>query len=115
MFGLRGPSCGAGFAGAVAQFETENVLADAAMFGAVGVGFTQTEWYNIMLTIKQLGEDPVKLVKTVRSQPPAPSRKQPPRSPLKPRACLRVETKTEKERDGRRVLVESEHHDCAFR
>jgi len=48
------------------EFETENVLADAAMFGAVGVGFTQTEWYNIMLTIKQLGEDPVKLVKTLR-------------------------------------------------
>lgn len=48
------------------EFETENVLADAAMFGAVGVGFTQTEWYNIMLTIKQLGEDPVKGVKTLR-------------------------------------------------
>jgi radial spoke head protein 4A len=48
------------------EFETENVLSDAAMFGAVGVGFTQTEWYNIMLSIKQLGEDPVKGVKTLR-------------------------------------------------
>ena len=56
------------------QFETENVLADAAMFGAVGVGFTQTEWYNIMLTIKQLGEDPVKGVKTVSAPHPPLSR-----------------------------------------
>mmetsp|Transcript_18571 Transcript_18571/g.25740 ORF Transcript_18571/g.25740 Transcript_18571/m.25740 type:complete len:486 (+) Transcript_18571:195-1652(+) len=48
------------------EFETENILSDAAMFAAVGVGFSQTEWYSIMLTIKNLGEDPIKLLKTVR-------------------------------------------------
>ena len=49
------------------QFETENLLSDAAMYGALGVGFSQTEWYSIMLTVKKLGEDPVKELKTVRT------------------------------------------------
>jgi len=48
------------------EFETENLLADAAMFTSLGVGFSQSEWYSIMLTIKKLGEDPVKELKTVR-------------------------------------------------
>eukprot|EP00240_Pyramimonas_obovata_P001548 CAMPEP_0118936424 /NCGR_PEP_ID=MMETSP1169-20130426/18887_1 /TAXON_ID=36882 /ORGANISM="Pyramimonas obovata, Strain CCMP722" /LENGTH=460 /DNA_ID=CAMNT_0006879681 /DNA_START=83 /DNA_END=1465 /DNA_ORIENTATION=+ len=48
------------------EFETENLLSDAAMYGALGVGFSQTEWYSIMLTVKKLGEDPVKELKTVR-------------------------------------------------
>ena len=52
------------------EYETENVLSDATMLSAVGVGFTQTEWYNIMLSIKKLGEDPVKLLKTVRKADP---------------------------------------------
>jgi hypothetical protein len=49
----------------ISQFETENLLADAAMFTSLGVGFSQSEWYSIMLTIKKLGEDPVKELKTV--------------------------------------------------
>eukprot|EP00959_Pyramimonas_sp_CCMP1952_P224021 4684158-Pyramimonas_sp.AAC.1 len=36
------------------------------MYGALGVGFSQSEWYSIMLTVKKLGEDPVKELKTVR-------------------------------------------------
>jgi len=52
------------------EYETENVLSDATMLAAVGVGFTQTEWYNVMLSIKKLGEDPVKLLKTVRCARP---------------------------------------------
>ena len=36
------------------------------MYGALGVGFSQSEFYSIMLTVKKLGEDPVKELKTVR-------------------------------------------------
>jgi len=48
------------------EFETENVFADAALFEAVGVGISRQEMYNVMLAVKQLGEDPVRQVATVR-------------------------------------------------
>mmetsp|Transcript_9933 Transcript_9933/g.11509 ORF Transcript_9933/g.11509 Transcript_9933/m.11509 type:complete len:456 (+) Transcript_9933:148-1515(+) len=48
------------------EFETENILGDASMYTSCGIGFSMTEWYSIMLTLKKLGEDPVKQLKTVR-------------------------------------------------
>ncbi|KAK3258854.1 putative splicing factor, arginine/serine-rich 4 [Cymbomonas tetramitiformis] len=48
------------------EYTTENVLGDAALFASVGVGFSESEWYSIMLTLKKLGEDTVKELNTVR-------------------------------------------------
>lgn len=48
------------------EYEVDNVLAHAAMFSAVGIGFGTTEWYHIMLSMKRLGEDPVKKLQSIR-------------------------------------------------
>jgi radial spoke head protein 4A len=48
------------------DFETENVLADAALYEAVGLGLGKSEMYGVMLSLKKLGEDPEKKLATVR-------------------------------------------------
>lgn len=48
------------------DFETENVLADAALYEAVGLGLGKSEMYGVMLALKKLGEDPEKKLATVR-------------------------------------------------
>ena len=40
------------------DYETENVLADAAMYEAVGLGLSKKEMYGVMLCVKKLGENP---------------------------------------------------------
>ena len=40
------------------DYETENVLADAAMYEAVGLGLSKKEMYGVMLCAKKLGENP---------------------------------------------------------
>lgn len=47
-------------------YETENVLADAALYEAVGLGLGKSEMYGVMLALKKLGEDPEKKLATVR-------------------------------------------------
>jgi len=47
-------------------YETENLLSNAALFEAVGVGLGKSEMYNIMLSLKKLAEDASKSLKTVR-------------------------------------------------
>ena len=49
-----------------ADFETENLVADAAMFEAAGVGLSAGEMYGVMLAIKRLGENEDNKVETVR-------------------------------------------------
>ncbi len=48
------------------DFETENVVADAAMYDALGLGLSRGEMYGVMLAMKRLGEDPEKKLATVR-------------------------------------------------
>ena len=40
------------------QYECENVLNDAALMEACGVGLSRTDMYGVMMVCKQLGEDP---------------------------------------------------------
>jgi len=47
-------------------YTTENSFSDAGMFKALGVGLGEAEMYNVMLTMKKLGEDPGIKVSTVR-------------------------------------------------
>lgn len=49
-----------------ADFETENLVADAAMFEAAGVGLSAGEMYGVMLAIKRLGENEDNKVETAR-------------------------------------------------
>jgi len=51
---------------AVNDFETENMVADASLFAAVGAGLGQTEMYKVMMAAKKLGEDAEKELATVR-------------------------------------------------
>jgi hypothetical protein len=48
------------------DYETENVLADAAMYEAVGMGLSKKEMYGVMLCMKKLGENPDYGVVTAR-------------------------------------------------
>lgn len=48
------------------QYECENVLNDAALIEACGVGLSRTDMYGVMMVCKQLGEDPKLGVATVR-------------------------------------------------
>lgn len=48
------------------QYECENVLNDAALMEACGVGLSRTDMYGVMMVCKQLGEDPKLGVATVR-------------------------------------------------
>lgn len=48
------------------QFECENVLNDAALMEACGVGLSRSTMYEVMMVCKQLGEDPKFGVATVR-------------------------------------------------
>jgi hypothetical protein len=48
------------------DFETENVMADAALYEAIGLGLGKSEMYGVMLALKKLGEDPDKKLATVR-------------------------------------------------
>ncbi len=48
------------------QYECENVLNDAALMEACGVGLSRTDMYGVMMVCKQLGEDPKLGVTTVR-------------------------------------------------
>ena len=48
------------------QYECENVLSDAALMEACGVGLSRTDMYGVMMVCKQLGEDPKLGVATVR-------------------------------------------------
>ncbi len=48
------------------QFEMDDVLGDAALFDALGVGLGRQEAYNVALACKKLGEDPKRAVATVR-------------------------------------------------
>ena len=48
------------------EYETENVMTDASLFEACGVGLSRSEMYRVMLAVKALGEDPVVKVATVR-------------------------------------------------
>lgn len=47
------------------QYECEDILGDAALFDALGVGMRQAEMTNVALAVKKLGEDPHKNVETV--------------------------------------------------
>lgn len=47
------------------QYECEDILGDAALFDALGVGLGRTEMINVALAVKKLGEDPHKNVETV--------------------------------------------------
>ena len=51
---------------ACVQYECENVLNDAALMEACGVGLSRTDMYGVMMVCKQLGEDPKLGVATVR-------------------------------------------------
>lgn len=48
------------------EYECEDILGDAALFDALGVGLGRTEMINVALAVKKLGEDPHKNVETVR-------------------------------------------------
>lgn len=48
------------------QYECENMLNDAALMEACGVGLSRTDMYGVMMVCKQLGEDPKLGVATVR-------------------------------------------------
>jgi len=48
------------------DYETENVLADASMYEAVGMGLPKKEMYGVMLCMKKLGENPDHGVATAR-------------------------------------------------
>ena len=48
------------------QYECENVLNDAALMEACGVGLSRNDMYGVMMVCKQLGEDPKLAVATVR-------------------------------------------------
>lgn len=48
------------------QYECENVLNDAALMEACGVGLSRHDMYGVMMVCKQLGEDPKLAVATVR-------------------------------------------------
>ena len=48
------------------EFESENIVGDAAMYEAVGLGLSMSEMYGVMLCAKRLGEDPKKNCATVR-------------------------------------------------
>ena len=48
------------------QYECENVLNDAALMEACGVGLSRSDMYGVMMVCKQLGEDPKVAVATVR-------------------------------------------------
>jgi hypothetical protein len=50
-----------------AQYECEDILGDAALFDALGVGLGRREMMDVALAVKKLGEDPRKAVATVRS------------------------------------------------
>ncbi|DBA92418.1 hypothetical protein WJX77_007770 [Trebouxia sp. C0004] len=48
------------------EYECENVLNDAALMEACGVGLSRSDMYGVMMVCKQLGEDPKLGVATVR-------------------------------------------------
>lgn len=48
------------------QYECENVLNDAALMEACGVGLSRNDMYGVIMLCKQLGEDPKLAVATVR-------------------------------------------------
>ena len=48
------------------DYETENVLQDAAMYEALGMGLPKKEMYGVMLSMKKLGENPDHGVATAR-------------------------------------------------
>ena len=48
------------------QYECEDILNDAHLLDALGVGLGKSEMYGVMLAVKQLGEDPKRAVSTVR-------------------------------------------------
>jgi hypothetical protein len=54
------------FSFVLVQYECENVLNDAALMEACGVGLSRTDMYGVMTVCKQLGEDPKLGVATVR-------------------------------------------------
>jgi len=54
------------FSFVLVQYECENVLNDAALMEACGVGLSRTDMYGVMMVCKQLGEDPKLGVATVR-------------------------------------------------
>jgi hypothetical protein len=47
------------------QYECEDILGDAALFDALGVGLGRREMVDVALAVKKLGEDPRKAVATV--------------------------------------------------
>jgi hypothetical protein len=47
------------------QYECEDILGDALLFEALGVGLGKAEMVNVALAVKKLGEDPHKGVGTV--------------------------------------------------
>lgn len=49
----------------VLQYECEDILGDAALFDALGVGLGRAEMMDVALAVKKLGEDPRKGVATV--------------------------------------------------
>ena len=48
------------------DFETENFLAQASLFEAIGVGLGRKELYEVAQAVRRLGEDPDAKVATVR-------------------------------------------------
>lgn len=49
----------------VVQYECEDILGDAALFDALGVGLGRAEMMDVALAVKKLGEDPKKGIATV--------------------------------------------------
>ncbi|WIA22916.1 hypothetical protein OEZ86_009852 [Tetradesmus obliquus] len=48
------------------EYECEDILGDAALFDALGLGLGRREMMDVALAVKKLGEDPRKAVTTVR-------------------------------------------------
>ena len=48
------------------DYETENILHQASMYEAAGVGLSRSEMYGVMLCLKKLGENPDNNIDTVR-------------------------------------------------
>lgn len=48
------------------DYETENILHQASMYEAAGVGLSRSEMYGVMLCLKKLGENPDYNIDTVR-------------------------------------------------
>ena len=48
------------------EFESEDIVGDATMYQAVGLGLSLSEMYGVMLAVKRLGEDPKRNCGSVR-------------------------------------------------